>query len=269
MVAQHEHSHPVLQVASVVKSFGHIQALRGVSLEVNRGEVVALVGDNGAGKSTLIKIVAGVMVPDDGEVRIDGVRQHFGSPQQAARAGVQTVYQDLALADNLDVVASLFLGREIMRGFSLDEVAMEEKAAQVLTTLGVSIRNVRATVAELSGGQRQGVAVARCVLSDSKVIQMDEPTAALGAGQSAQVFRLVQRLQSSGIGVLYVSHNLPSVIDIADRIVVLRLGRQVGIYRRGEVTAQDLVGAITGATASQPGPHQAPVSAGPARGERG
>ncbi|NUU21638.1 MAG: sugar ABC transporter ATP-binding protein [Streptomycetaceae bacterium] len=238
---------PILSLSGVSKRFGAVQALSDVELDVHAGEVVALVGDNGAGKSTLIKVIAGVGPPDGGEIRWEGRPVGIGRPHEAQALGIATVYQDLALCDNLDVVANLFLGREMRRGWLLDEVGMERRAAELLTTLSVKIPSVRIPVASLSGGQRQTVAISRSLLGDPKVVMLDEPTAALGVEQTAQVLDLIERLRERGLGVIVISHNMEDVMAVADRIAVLRLGRNNGVFNARTVSQEDLLAAITGA----------------------
>jgi D-xylose transport system ATP-binding protein len=239
---------PVLAMSGISKRFGAVQALSDVAFEVTQGEVVALVGDNGAGKSTLIKVIAGVAPADDGDIRFDGRSVTIGRPQDAQGLGIATVYQDLALCDNLDVVANLFLGREDSTATILDEVAMERQAGDLLRSLAAKIPSVRIPVASLSGGQRQTVAIARSLVGEPKVVILDEPTAALGVAQTAQVLDLIERLKERGHAVILVSHNLADVNAVADRIVVLRLGRNAGEFRVGEATQEAIVAAITGAS---------------------
>ena len=237
---------PILQLRSISKSFGSVQALSDVDFVVNPGEVMALVGDNGAGKSTLIKCVAGTHSPDSGEILFEGREVHIHGPKDAARLGIEVVYQDLALCDNLDVVQNMYLGREAQRFQILNEATMEEHTGKTLTSLAVTtIKSVRQTVATLSGGQRQSVAVARAVMWNSKLVILDEPTAALGVAQTEQVLELVRRLGEQGLGVILISHNLHDVFETADRITVLRLGRNVGVYDRRTTTQQEVVQAIT------------------------
>ena len=238
----------VLSLTGVNKRFGAVQALTDVSLEVAPGEVVALVGDNGAGKSTLVKIISGVYRADEGEIVFDGQKVSIGGPAEAQRLGIATVFQDLALCDNLDVVANLFLGQEHSRGSVLDEVGMEKEAWRLLRTLSAKIPSVRIPVASLSGGQRQTVAIARSLVGKPKVVMLDEPTAALGVAQTAEVLNLVERLRETGLGVLLISHNMADVQAVADRIVVLRLGRNAADFRVEEATTEELVAAITGAS---------------------
>jgi len=250
---------PLLELKGISKQFGAVHALTDVRFDVFPGEVVALVGDNGAGKSTLIKVISGIHRPDSGTIRWRGKDVTMGSPNDAATLGIATVYQDLALCDNLDVVANLFLGHELTtRGGPLgpvgargplgvmDEVAMERRAIEVLRRLSVKIPSVRTEIASLSGGQRQSVAVARSVMGENKVVLLDEPTAALGVAQTAEVLELVKRLRSQGLGVVLISHNMPNVFEVADRITVLRLGRWVGTYDAKSVTHEQLVVFMTG-----------------------
>jgi D-xylose transport system ATP-binding protein len=240
----------LLECRSISKAFGAVQALYRVDFEVRRGEVMALVGDNGAGKSTLIKGVAGIYPFDEGEVRFEGEHVDIHGPREAARLGIEVVYQDLALADNLDVAANMFLGRERTRnGFVLDESAMEHACQETLEGLSVTtLRSVRQIVAGLSGGQRQAVAVAKSVMWNSKLVILDEPTAALGVAQTRQVLDLVRRLAERNLGVVLISHNLHEVFEVADRITVLRLGQRVAMLQRSETTQQEVVGAITAGT---------------------
>jgi len=244
---------PTLELRGLSKAFGSVQALSDVDFEVRDGEVMALVGDNGAGKSTLIKCVAGIYPIDSGEVLFDGDPVTIHGPKDAAKLGIEVVYQDLALCDNLDVVQNMFLGRE-MRDFlnRLREAPMEQRTADTLKSLSVTtISSVRHPVATLSGGQRQSIAVARAVLWNSRVVILDEPTAALGVAQTRQVLELVNRLASQGLAVVLVSHNLHDVFEVANRISVLRLGRVVGVYERAETTQQEIVGAITFGSAAK------------------
>ena len=244
---------PMLALRGVSKRFGAVQALEGVDLEIHAGEVIGLVGDNGAGKSTLVKIISGIYSPDEGELYADGVRVAIRGPVDATQLGIATVYQDLALADNLDVVANLFLGSEdLSHGpgrvtWQLDETAMEHRSHELLEQFAVTIPNVRSEVATLSGGQRQQVAVARALLGEPKIVLLDEPTAALGVAQTAQVLALIKRLRERGLGVMVISHNLADVFEVADRIVVLRLGRPAGSFKVDEATQDEVVAAITGA----------------------
>ena len=225
---------PLLELHGISKSFGSVQALSDVEFEVRPGEVMALVGDNGAGKSTLIKCVAGTHAPDEGEIVIDGDEVHIHGPKDAAKLGIEVVYQDLALCDNLDVVQNMYLGREARDWFQrLKEPVMEAKTAETMKSLAVTtIRSIRQPVATLSGGQRQSVAVARAVMWNSRLVILDEPTAALGVAQTQQVLELVERLADQGLAVVLISHNLHDIFAVADRITVLRLGRNVAVYER-------------------------------------
>ncbi len=239
---------PVLSMTGISKRFGAVQALSDVDFAVHTGEVVALVGDNGAGKSTLVKVIAGVHQADSGTVRFDGRDVHLQGPQDAQRLGIATVFQDLALCDNLDVVANLSLGQESVRGVFLDEVEMERQAWQLLRQLSAKIPSVRIPIAGLSGGQRQTVAIARSLIGDPKVVMLDEPTAALGVAQTAEVLNLVERLRENGHGVILISHNMADVQAVADRIVVLRLGRNAAEFNIADASTEQLVAAITGAS---------------------
>jgi len=241
-----ETSKPLLQLRNISKSFGSVQALTDVDFEVRPGEVMALVGDNGAGKSTLIKCVAGTHAADSGEILFEGEEVHIHGPKDASRLGIEVVYQDLALCDNLDVVQNMYLGREANRFQVLNEAVMEQHTSATLKSLAVTtISSVRRPVATLSGGQRQSVAVAKAVQWNSKLVILDEPTAALGVAQTEQVLALVRRLGEQGLGVVIISHNLHDVFETADRITVLRLGRNVGVYERRTTTQQAVVEAIT------------------------
>jgi D-xylose transport system ATP-binding protein len=238
---------PVLALEGISKSFGPVQALSDVDFEVRSGEVVALVGDNGAGKSTLVKTIAGIHPADEGRILFEGSEVRIAGPTDAVHLGIATVYQDLALCDNLDVVENLFLGRE--EGiFALDETSMEKQAGNLLSRLAVTIVNLRSEVGTLSGGQRQQVAIARSLLGDPKVVILDEPTAALGVRQTALVLDLVKRLREEGHAVVVISHNLADVFEVADRIFVLRLGRKAGDLPARETSQEEVVAAITGAT---------------------
>jgi D-xylose transport system ATP-binding protein len=238
---------PTLELHDVSKSFGAVQALNEVDLEVRDGEVMALVGDNGAGKSTLIKCVAGIYSIDSGEIFFEGERVTIHGPKDAAKLGIEVVYQDLALADNLDVVQNMYLGREETDGLRrLHETAMEARAQETLRGLSVTtLSSVRQTVAGLSGGQRQSVAVAKAVMWNSKLVILDEPTAALGVAQTHQVLELVKRLGEQGLAVILISHNLHDIFAVADSITVLRLGQNVAEYKRTETNQQQVVEAIT------------------------
>ena len=238
---------PLLELRGVSKSFGSVQALTDVDFEVRHGEVMALVGDNGAGKSTLIKCIAGIHPMDHGEMTFDGDPVSINNPKDAARLGIEVVYQDLALCDNLDVVQNMFLGREAHDRFQrLKEPPMEAKAAKTLAGLRVTtINSIRQPVATLSGGQRQSVAVARAVMWNSRLVILDEPTAALGVAQTEQVLALVNRLAEQGLSVVLISHNLHDIFETATRITVLRLGRNAGIFERAKTTQEEVVHAIT------------------------
>jgi D-xylose transport system ATP-binding protein len=238
---------PLLELRGITKTFGSVQALTDVDFEVRPGEVMALVGDNGAGKSTLIKCVAGIHGIDSGEIWFDGRQVSVHGPKDAVKLGIEVVYQDLALCDNLDVVQNMYLGREAHDSFQrLKEPVMEVKTAETMKSLAVTtIKSIRQPVASLSGGQRQSVAVARAVMWNSRLVILDEPTAALGVAQTEQVLALVRRLAEQGLAVVLISHNLHDVFEAATRITVLRLGRNVGIYHRDKTTQQELVQAIT------------------------
>lgn len=243
---------PILALKGISKRFGAVQALTAVDFEVGAGEVVALVGDNGAGKSTLIKIISGILPIDEGQVLFDGRPVSLNGPQASSSLGIATVYQDLALCDNLDVVGNLFLGRELrtpgvrkLAGW-LDETAMEQQATELLQRLSVSIPSVRTQVASLSGGQRQSIAVARAMMGSPKVVLLDEPTAALGVAQTKQVLDLIRRLREQGLGVVVISHNMVDVFSVADRIIVMRLGKRVATFDVKDVKQVDVVAAITG-----------------------
>ena len=239
---------PLLQLRGISKAYGAVQALSDVNLEVYAGEVVGLVGDNGAGKSTLIKAIAGVGPPDSGEFFVEGQAVKITSPQISTRLGIETVYQDLALCDNLDVVANLFLGKEERTSLrTINEITMEKRTLQVLKTLDVKIPSVRTLVASLSGGQRQSIAVAKTVLRNAKVVLLDEPTAALGVAQTRQVLNLIRRLREQGLAVIVISHNLADVFEVVDRVIVLRLGRLVNAFDIKSTTSEQIVAAITGA----------------------
>jgi D-xylose transport system ATP-binding protein len=238
---------PTLETRGVSKSFGQVDALIDVDFEVRSGEVMALVGDNGAGKSTLIKCISGTYSLDAGETYFDGERVSISGPKDAARLGIEVVYQDLALCDNLDVVQNMYLGREVHDWVQrLKEAPMEAKTAETLKSLRVTtISSIRQPVASLSGGQRQSVAIGRAVMWNSRVVILDEPTAALGVAQTEQVLGLVRRLAEEGLAVVLVSHNLHDIFEVADRITVLRLGRNVTVYQRAQTTQQEVVQAIT------------------------
>jgi D-xylose transport system ATP-binding protein len=239
---------PVLSLAGINKRFGAVQALTDIHLDVHPGEVVALVGDNGAGKSTLIKVIAGVHAADTGTITFDGKQVSPRGPAQAQALGIATVFQDLALCDNLHVVANLFLGQEHKIGPIIDEVAMEKEAWRLLRSLSAKIPSVRIPIAALSGGQRQTVAIARSLVGSPKVVMLDEPTAALGVAQTAEVLNLIERLRDNGLGVILISHNMADVQAVADRIVVLRLGRNTAEFKTEEASTESIVAAITGAS---------------------
>jgi simple sugar transport system ATP-binding protein len=244
---------PLLEAREIVKSFGRVRALRGANFTVNPAEVVALIGDNGAGKSTLVKTVSGVLLPDAGEILIEGRPVHLTSAVAARHVGIETVYQDLALAPDLDPAANLYLGREILRDGILgklgilDKAEMRRRSGEAFAALGVGLQSTSSPIATLSGGQRQGVAVSRAVTWASRVVFMDEPTAALGVVQTRNVLELIRRVRDTGVSVVFVSHNMPEVLEVADRIEVLRLGRRVARFKAADATMEDLVGAMTGA----------------------
>jgi D-xylose transport system ATP-binding protein len=245
-------SPPFLELRGVHKRFGGVTALRGVDLDVYAGEVVALVGDNGAGKSTLVKTISGAIPPDEGDFFVDGRHVSIGTPHAAASLGIATVYQDLALCDNLDVISNLFLGAELGAGpfpgvlRRLRVPAMQARARETLDRIAINVPNLDRPVAGLSGGQRQAVAVGRALLWGPKLVLLDEPTAALGVQQTAQVLELVKRLAESGQAVLLISHSLPDVFAVADRICVLRLGTNAGTFDRADATVERIVSAMTG-----------------------
>ena len=244
---------PVLEARDVVKSFGRVQALRGANFSVYPNEVVALVGDNGAGKSTLVKTLVGVHPPDSGEILFDGQPVHINTPHDSRTLGIETVFQDLALAAEIDPAANMFLGREVLRpgllgklGF-LDKATMRRRSDEAFKDLGVRIQDTSAPVANMSGGQRQGIAICRAVTWASKVVFMDEPTAALGVVQTRNVLEQIKRVREQGLAVVLISHNLPEIFEVADRIEVLRLGERVARLRPSEVSMEDVVSAMTGA----------------------
>src|SRR5918992_3528158 len=243
----------LLEARGIVKSFGRVRALRGASFTVNAGEVVALIGDNGAGKSTMVKTLSGVLTPDDGEIRFEGRTVTIPDPHAARELGIETVYQDLALAPDLESSANLFLGREATRsgllgklGF-IDKRDMRRRTQEAFSTLGVGVQDATAAVATLSGGQRQGVAVARAVTWAGKVVFMDEPTAALGVVQTRNVLDLIKRVRETGLAVVLISHNMPEVMEVSDRVEVLRLGERVARFKTADASMEELVGAMTGA----------------------
>lgn len=237
---------PILRLKGISKQFGAVSALTDISLDVRAGEVVALVGDNGAGKSTLVKVLAGVHQPTSGTIEFMGEPVTLDTPRKALEMGIATVFQDLALCENLDVVANLFLGQELAP-WRLDEVAMEVRAWTLLSELAARIPSVREPIASLSGGQRQTVAIARSLLLNPRIIMLDEPTAALGVAQTAEVLNLIERVRDRGLGVIIISHNMEDVRAVADRIAVLRLGRNSGTFD-ADVPNAELIAAITGAT---------------------
>jgi D-xylose transport system ATP-binding protein len=256
---------PLLRLRGICKTFGAVQVLTDVDLDVDAGEVVALLGDNGAGKSTLVKVLAGVYTPDSGLILFRGRSATVSSPSESRSLGISTVFQDLALCENLDVVANLFLGREQGR-LLLGEEEMENHSWHLLRQLSARLPSVRVPVASLSGGQRQTVAIARSLLGQPSIVILDEPTAALGVAQTAEVLRLIRRLRDRGYGVLLITHNLADVREVADRAVVLRLGRNNGAFRVQEATQEQIVAAITGATLHvrpQPAAGPADPAAGP------
>jgi simple sugar transport system ATP-binding protein len=244
---------PVLEARDLVKSFGRVQALRGASFTVYPQEVVALIGDNGAGKSTLVKTLTGVHPPDSGEILFEGDPVEIHTPADARRLGIETVYQDLALAAEVDPAANMFLGREILRpgilgklGF-LDNGEMRKRSDDAFKQLGVAIQDTGARVANMSGGQRQGIAICRAVTWATKVVFMDEPTAALGVVQTRAVLDLIRRVRETGLAVVLISHNMPEVMEVSDRVEVLRLGERVARFTTANTTMEELVGAMTGA----------------------
>lgn len=261
---------PVLEARGLVKTFGHVVGLAGVSLRLHPGEVLAIIGDNGAGKSTLIKCLSGALTPDEGEILLDGVRVVFKSPIDARRAGVETVFQTLAVAPALDIASNLYLGREVRSSGllgrllrKLDTRGMRSAAKERLTDLGIgTIQDMTQKVETLSGGQRQAVAVARAAAFGTKVVILDEPTAALGVRESGQVLALVKRLRSEGLAIVLISHNMPQVFEVADRIHIQRLGRCAGVITPGSHTMEEAVAIMTGAT-TLAGPAANSASAAP------
>jgi fructose transport system ATP-binding protein len=245
---------PVLQARGLVKRYGHVTALDGADLELLPGEILAVIGDNGAGKSTLVKALSGALVPDEGEIRVDGTLVKFHSPSDARRHGIETVYQDLAVAPAMTVAENLFLGREVRKASVLgsvfrllDKKKMNAAAAAQLQSLQIGITSARQSVESLSGGQRQGVAVARSAAFARHVVIMDEPTAALGVKESRMVLDLIRRVRDKGLPVLLISHNMPHVFEVADRIHIARLGRRVAVVKPGEINMADAVAIMTGA----------------------
>jgi simple sugar transport system ATP-binding protein len=243
----------LLEARRVVKRYGHVEALSGADFSVDAGEVVALIGDNGAGKSTLVKTLSGVVRPDEGSIVLRGEPVQLTSPHHAREMGIETVYQDLALAPDLGPAENAFVGREILKGGPLgrlgvlDKRAMRERAAEAFSSLGTDVKDLDASVAELSGGQRQSVAICRAVMWASQIVFMDEPTAALGVRQTRNVLELIRRVAGNGVAVVFISHNMPEVLEVADRVEVLRLGRRVAQLRAADSSVEELVGAMTGA----------------------
>jgi fructose transport system ATP-binding protein len=249
---------PILEARGIVKRYGHVVALDGADLELYPGEILAIIGDNGAGKSTLIKALSGALQPDDGEINLDGERVHFRSPRDARRAGIETVYQDLAVAPALDIASNIFLGRELRRRGPqgrvlrmLNKSAMRREAARHFAELQIGIRSMAQPVENLSGGQRQGVAVARAATWARRVVIMDEPTAALGVKETRQVLDLIRRVRERGMPVILISHDMPHVFELADRIQIMRLGRRVAIVTPLTHSMPEAVAIMTGATAEQ------------------
>ena len=237
---------PILSLRGIEKSFGPVQVLKGVNFDAYRGQVTALVGDNGAGKSTLIKCIAGIYNIDNGDYFFEGEKVHVGGPRDATALGIEIVYQDLALCDNLDIVHNMFLGREVKKGITLNEEEMESLARKTLDGLSVrTVKSIRQTVSSLSGGQRQTVAIARAVLWNSKVVVLDEPTAALGVAQTEQVLNLVRRLADNGLAVILISHNLNDIFQVADNIAALYLGNMAAQVKKSDVTHAQVVQLIT------------------------
>ena len=239
---------PFLETEDIHKSFNHVQALKGVSMKAYGGEVLAIVGDNGAGKSTLIKILSGVLKPDCGIIRLEGKEYERLTPRKASESGISTVYQDLALGNTMDVAANLFLGNERTRGGFLQKKVMNEEAKRLLEDLDIHIPDVTVPVGNLSGGQRQGVAVARLVHRGGKILIFDEPTAVMGLNESNAVLRLIKKLAAQGYAVIIISHNLPQVFHISDRICVMRQGKVIGELRTEDTTMDEVVAMITGAS---------------------
>jgi simple sugar transport system ATP-binding protein len=248
---------PVLEAKGISKQYGHVEALTGATFDVNAGEVVALIGDNGAGKSTLVRIMSGTEPASSGELLFEGRPVHLTSPVDARRLGMETVFQDLALAPHLSPVQNMYLGREVMRsgplgrlGF-MDSRSMRKGSGKAFEKLGATVRNLNGPVGAMSGGQRQGIAVARAAAWAQKVIFLDEPTAALGVVQTKNVLELVRRVSAEGIGVVFISHSMPHVMDVADRIHVMWRGRRVATYRKEDTSMEQLVAAMTGAVTQE------------------
>ena len=248
---------PLFQARGIIKRFGHVTALSGADFDLYPGEVLAVIGDNGAGKSTLIKVLSGALHPDEGELRLDGEAVTFKSPLDARRAGIETVYQDLAVAPALDIASNLFLGRELRCSGPLGQVfrmldkrAMRKEATRALAELNIGVQSVRAAVQDLSGGQRQGVAVARAAAWGRRVVIMDEPTAALGVKETAQVVELIKRVRERGLPVILISHDMPNVFELADRIHIMRLGKRAAVVTPQSHTMQEAVAIMTGAAAA-------------------
>jgi ABC-type sugar transport system ATPase subunit len=259
MMSSDTGAQPLLRLRGLSKNFGPVQALTGVDLDVRAGEVTALVGDNGAGKTVLIKCIAGIHSPDQGEIFWEGEAVRLSTPREAAALGIETVYQDLALCNNLDIVQNMFLGRELVRGVALDEEQMETAAQETLSGLAVTtVRSIRQPVASLSGGQRQSVAIAKAVLGNTKLVIMDEPTAALGVAQTAMVLALARRLAEQGHAALVVSHNMNDVFEVADRIAVLYLGRMVALRPAAELDRQIAVDLMTTGASTRMPPESKP-----------
>jgi D-xylose transport system ATP-binding protein len=246
---------PLLEIVGLSKAYGSVVALRNANLTLHRGEVVALVGDNGAGKSTFIKILSGSVPLDGGEIRFDGKKVEIGRPSDATKLGIQTVYQDLALCDNLDIIGNIFLGQEprtsVLKGWRLKRPEMERVGRQILDSMAIRIAHIDVPVGALSGGQRQCAAVCRAILGDPKVVVLDEPTAALGVSQTQDVLTLIGRLKAQGRGVIVISHDIPDLLRVADRIVVFRLGETIADRAASEWTEHSLVSAITGASRAE------------------
>jgi fructose transport system ATP-binding protein len=250
---------PIMEARGLVKRYGQVVALNGADFDLYPGEILAIVGDNGAGKSTLIKALSGALQPDEGEIRLDGEAVHFRSPGDARRAGIETVYQDLAVAPALDIASNIFLGRERRRRGPLgsvlrmlDTAAMRREAARHFAELGIGVQSIAAAVENLSGGQRQGVAVARAATWARRLVIMDEPTAALGVKETGQVVELIKRVRERGLPVILISHDMPHVFELADRIQIMRLGRRVGVVSPQERSMPEVVAVMTGAANLEP-----------------